>query len=107
MIRAGDAYWIDPGVVKGHELAKRRPYIVVQAEAFGLSTAICVPTSTSRPLTPLRVEVEIAGQLARACPEHVRALSVEERFNAKNYIDNVGPTVLADIRNKLFSLLGA
>jgi mRNA-degrading endonuclease toxin of MazEF toxin-antitoxin module len=104
-VTPGDVFWLDVGPVKGNEITHRRPFIVVQA-AMNLSTVICVPTSTSRAATPFRVEVELEGVATLACAEHARALSIEERLKEQHYIGNVGPVVLAEIRNAFLSLLG-
>lgn len=70
----GEVFWVELARGRGHEQHGRRPVIVVQSVEAGLSTVLCVPTSTSAVLSSWRVEVEIEGTSTTALPEQVRAL---------------------------------
>ena len=69
-LQRGDVYRVSFGQGKGHELNDPHYAIVVQSDAYPLSTVIVVPLSSSARPTPWRVPVEVAGKttyaLARA-----------------------------------------
>ncbi len=52
VIRQGDVFWIDVGAPRGSETGFRRPYVVVQNDAFNASrlstVVVCAITSNRR-----------------------------------------------------------
>ncbi len=69
-------YWFDPGPVKGSEIRKIRPCIVVSPNEMNktLSTVLVVPlTSTVRPW-PFRVTLTILGQKSSAACDQLRVI---------------------------------
>ena len=69
-------YWFNPEPVKGSELRKIRPCIVVSPSEMNkrLSTVLVVPlTSTVRPW-PFRVSMTILGQKSSAACDQIRVI---------------------------------
>jgi mRNA interferase MazF len=70
-------YWFDPEPVKGSELRKVRPCIVVSPNEMNrkLSTILVVPlASTIRPW-PFRVSISVLGQKASAACDQLRVIN--------------------------------
>lgn len=77
-------YWFDPEPVKGSELRKIRPCIVVSPNEMNqrLSTVLVVPlTSAVRPW-PFRVSMTILGQKSSAACDQIRVID-KSRLKAK------------------------
>jgi mRNA interferase MazF len=98
--KQGSIYWFDPEPVKGSELRKIRPCIVVSPDEMNehLRTVIIVPlTSTTQPW-PFRLTVKVLGQKSSAACDQLRAVD-KGRLKAR-----IGALGVAD-RESLFTLL--
>ena len=74
--RQGSIYWFDPEPVKGSEIRKIRPCIVVSPDEMNenLRTVIVVPlTSTIQPW-PFRLTVAVLGQESSAACDQLRVI---------------------------------
>ena len=74
--KQGAIYWFDPEPVKGSEIRKVRPCIVVSPDEMNeyLRTVIVVPlTSTIQPW-PFRLTVNVLGQKSSAACDQLRAV---------------------------------
>ena len=60
-INRGDVYRVTFREARGHELRGSHYAVIVQSEAYLLSTVLVVPLSSSVRPAPWRVPVEIAG----------------------------------------------
>ncbi len=72
--RRGEVWWVDLEPVRGRELAKRRPALVVSPDEMnrGLGTAIVAPiTTTIRPWAT-RYNVKISGKLRSVALDQIR-----------------------------------
>jgi len=98
--KQGSIYWFDPEPVRGSEIRKIHPCIVVSPDEMNenLRTVIVVPlTSTVQPW-PFRLTISILGQKSSAACDQLR---VVDKGRLKARIVSLGT---AD-RESLFSLL--
>lgn len=93
-------YWFDPEPVKGSEIRKVRPCIVVSPDEMNesLRTVIVVPLTSTIQAWPFRLTISILGQKSSAACDQIRAI---DKHRLKAHIGNLKS---AD-RDKLFSLL--
>ena len=95
-------YWFDPEPVKGSELRKVRPCVVVSPNEMNqnLQTVLVVPlTSTVKPW-PFRATITALGQKSSAACDQLRAV---DKSRLRACIGDLGP---AD-RQRLYGLLQA
>lgn len=77
----GDIHRLKAADERGHEQAGPRFAVVIQSDdVMALSTWIVAPTSTSRPESFLRPEIEMGGTTTRVLVEHMRAVDPEVRL---------------------------
>ncbi len=98
--RQGSIYWFDPEPVKGSEIRKIRPCVVVSPDEMNesLRTVIVVPlTSTIQPW-PFRLTVNVLGQKSSVACDQLRSV---DKARLKAQIGSLG---VAD-RESLFTLL--
>ena len=93
-------YWFDPEPVKGSEIRKVRPCIVVSPDEMNehLKTVIIVPMTSTIQAWPFRLTLSIFGQKSSAACDQVRAI---DKTRLKAYVGNLKT---AD-KDKLFSVL--
>jgi mRNA interferase MazF len=93
-------YWFDPEPVKGSEIRKIRPCVVVSPDVMNeyLRTVIVIPlTSTIQPW-PFRLTVNILGQKSSIACDQLRAV---DKSRLKACIGSLGATD----KESLFGLL--
>ena len=81
-------YWFNPEPVKGSELQKIRPCVVVSPNEMNskLSTILVVPlTSTIRPW-PFRVSISVLGQKSSVACDQLRVI---DKARLKGYISKL------------------
>ncbi len=104
-VRRGDVYRVAFGEGRGHELKGPQYAVVVQSDAYPLSTVLVVPLSSSVRPTPWRVPVEVAGTRTYALVEQARAVDVQSGL--REWICNVaGSEELERIDEELAMILG-
>ena len=104
-LRRGDVFRVAFGQGKGHELRDPHYAVVIQSDAYPLSTVLVVPLSSSVPPTAWRVPVDIAGARTYALVEQLRAVDVETRL--RDWICNIsGSEEIAQIDEELAMILG-
>ena len=104
-LQRGDVYRVSFGQGKGHELNDPHYAIVVQSDAYPLSTVIVVPLSSSARPTPWRVPVEVAGKTTYALVEQTRVVDAESRL--REWVCSLaGTDTLAQIDEELAMILG-
>ena len=104
-VRRGDVFRVAFGEVKGHELRGPHYAVVVQSDAYPLSTVLVVPLSSSVLPTSWRVPVEIAGTRTYALVEQTRAVDAETRL--REWVCNIaGTDEMEQIDEELAMILG-
>ena len=104
-INRGDVYRIAFGEARGHELKGPHYAVVVQSDAYPLSTLLVVPLSSSAQPAAWRAPVQIAGQQTYALVEQARAVDVQSRL--REWICNIaGSEEMAQIDEELAAILG-
>lgn len=98
--KQSSVYWFDPEPIKGAELRKVRPCIVVSPNDMNedLNTVLVVPlTSTVKPW-PFRTNVTILGRKSSAACDQLRTI---DKSRLRAYIGDLKSTD----RERLYSLL--
>lgn len=101
MIRRGDIGWAGLGLSRGSAPAKRRPVLVVQADAFNASTIATVVVAALTSNTALARypgNVELAAELSgltRDCVVNVTAIQTLDRDDLDEPVTHL-PTWLMD-----------
>jgi mRNA interferase MazF len=84
MVRRGEVWWVHLDPVRGSEIAKTRPCVVLTADVLNerRRTIVVVPLSTTPQASPpLLVPVQCAGRSVVAVTDQVRAISKERLKN--------------------------
>jgi mRNA interferase MazF len=103
-IRRGDIFRVSFGPAKGHELKDPHYAVVVQSDAYPLSTVLVVPLSSSATPTSWRVPVEIAGKRTYALVEHLTSADAEVRL--REPVGSIaGSDEMAQIEDELAMIL--
>ena len=104
-VRRGDVFRVAFGQTKGHELKEPHYAVVVQSDAYPLSTVLVVPLSSSVQPTPWRVPVKVAGKRTCALVEQTRAVDAETRL--REWVCSIADTdAMAQIDEELAMILG-
>lgn len=99
-------YWADLDPVRGSEIAKPRPVVVVSPDAMNrfLETIVACPlTSQLHPAWRSRIQIQCAGKPAEIAADQIRTLS-KSRLRQK--IDRLRPEYAAQVRALLTELYG-
>jgi mRNA interferase MazF len=107
--RQGELWWTQFDPVRGGEIRKTRPALVVSNNALHrhpLQLVMVVPLTTTRTGSSLHVEVRLqqerAERVGYALPEQIRSVS---RTRLTRRIARVSPAVLEATRNRVALLL--
>ena len=95
---------LDP--IRGSEIAKTRPVVVVSLDVLNrqLHTVVACPLTTKlHPHWRTRIEIVCAGRRAEIAVDQIRALS-KERFGKR--IDALEPTSSAKLRRLITEMYG-
>jgi mRNA interferase MazF len=81
-------FWFDPNPVKGSELSKIRPAIVISPDEMNdfLHTVLVIPLTTTKINWPFRVPVQILGQTTHAACDQIR---VVDKSRLKEHISQL------------------
>ena len=107
VIRQGDLYWVDLGVPFGSEPGFRRPYVVVQSDAFNRSaihTAVVCALTTNLRLAeaPGNVLLDIGeGNLPSPSVVNVSQVATLDRKRLVAHIGRLSPRRLRQIDDGL------
>ena len=99
-------YWVHLDPVRGSEIAKTRPALVVSDEAMNrlLSTVVVCPvTSRLHPRWPSRVHTAIGGREAEIAVDQIRTID-KTRLGAR--IDAIGEAAAAEVRHVITAMYG-
>jgi len=106
-IQRGQVYWVALDPVRGSEMAKTRPCVVLTANEINRRrhTVVIVPlTSTSETVHfPLLINVPSAGVGSKARTEHIRNV---DKSRLGNLIGQVSDADLSDISHGVAKVLG-
>ena len=98
--KQASAYWFEPEPVKGSEMRKVRPCIVISPDEMNqnLQTVIIVPLTSTIQAWPFRVTIHLLGHKSSAACDQLRAVD-KSRLKAR-----IGSLRPAD-KDRLFNLL--
>ena len=103
-VRRGDVFRVPFGPAKGHELKDPHYAVVVQSDAYPLSTVLVVPLSSSARPTSWRVPVEFAGKRTYALVEQLTAVDAETRL--RDWVGTIaGTEEMSEIEGELALIL--
>ena len=105
-ILRGQVYWVELDPVRGSEIAKTRPCVVLSTEEVNdyRRTVIVVPLTTTKtpPVVPLLLATPSMGADSKARIEHIRAV---DKTRLKALIGEIGGKDLAAIEESLRRIL--
>ena len=111
-VKRGDVYYADFGSVEdavGHELAKKRPVLIIQNNLGNKksSTTICLCLSTKCKYgLPYHVrfnDLNIVNRESDICAEQIKTI---DQCRLEQYLGNVGSTVMEQVDKALLISLG-
>lgn len=102
---AGDIVWLHFDPQAGHEQAGHRPALVLSPAGYNRKTGLMVCCPLTRQIKGYPFEVEISGNPpGAALADQVKSLDwVMRRASHKG---TVSPVELAEVRAKIFALIG-
>jgi len=101
-VKRSDVYWCRLEPVKGSEMGKTRPCVIVSLDSLNevLPTVVVCPlTSIQRLKWRTRIQITFEGRRADVCAEQIRVISKDR------LVDRIGKLRLADA-SALHDLLG-
>ena len=103
----GDIIYLDFEPVKGKEVGKYRPALVLSSKEYNFKTKllICCPISTSIRNTPTEVSISGLDKPSVVASSIVQTLSWPER--KVKFVANASDTVVSDVLARLLPLIGA
>lgn len=105
-ILRGQVYWVELDPVRGSEIAKTRPCVVLSTEEVNdcRRTVIVVPLTTTKtpPVAPLLLATPSMGADAKARIEHIRAV---DKIRLKSLLGEIGGDDMAAIEESLRRIL--
>ena len=107
LIQRGQVYWVKLDPVRGSEISKTRPCVVLSADEINRrrNTVVIVPlTSTPEPVHfPLVIDVPSAGIGAKARAEQIRNVDISR---LASLIGSISDSDLIDITRGVAKVLG-
>ena len=105
-VARGQVYWVELDPVRGSEIAKTRPCVVLSTEEVNehRRTVIVVPLTTTKTpaVPPLLLAVPSMGVDSKARIEHIRAV---DKSRLKTVIGDMGDEDLAAVEAALRTIL--
>ena len=99
-------YWVDLDPVRGSEIAKTRPALVVSDDAMNriLSTVVVCPlTSHIHPRWPSRIQTTIAGRDAEIAIDQIRTI---DKARLGDRIESIDEAEAAQVRHVITQMYG-
>ena len=99
-------YWVDLDPVRGSEIAKTRPAVVVSDDAMNrtLSTVVVCPvTSRLHPRWPSRVRATVEGREAEIAVDQIRTI---DKTRLGQRIDAIGEAASVQVRHVITQMYG-
>jgi mRNA interferase MazF len=99
-------YWVDLDPVRGSEIAKTRPALVVSDDAMNriLSTVVVCPiTSRLHPRWPSRIGTRIANREAEIAIDQIRTI---DKDHLRDRIDKIDESVATEVRHVITEMYG-
>jgi mRNA interferase MazF len=99
-------HWVDLDPVRGSEIAKTRPALVVSDDAMNqmLSTVVVCPvTSRLHPRWPSRVRTNIAGREAEIAIDQIRTI---DKARLGERIDAISAAAATEVRHIITEMYG-
>lgn len=100
------AYWVDLDPVRGGEIAKTRPAVVVSDDDMNRTLAtvvVCPITSRLHPRWPSRVRTNLAGREAEIAVDQIRTI---DKTRLGDRIDAIGEAAAAQVRHVITHMYG-
>ena len=99
-------YWVDLDPVRGSEIAKTRPALVVSDEEMNriLSTIVVCPlTSRLHPRWPSRIQTTVAGRDAEIAVDQIKTI---DKTRLGDRIDAIDKAQAAQVRHVITQMYG-
>ena len=101
-----DIHWINLDPVRGSELRKTRPAVIVSLDVLNCvleTVVICPITSSLHPTWKTRIQVKVAGKASEIAVDQIRAVS-KTRIGKR--IGSLLPREVDDLRRLLSEMYG-
>lgn len=100
-------YWVCLDPVRGSEIAKTRPAVVISDEGMNRSletVVVCPITFRIHSRWPSRVQVRVAKKDAEVAVDQIRTV---DKSRLTEYIDSIKPEKAEEIRHVITQMYGA
>ena len=103
---AGDIVWLNFTPHAGHEQAGRRPALVLSPRAYNKKTnlMVCCPMTTQIKNYPFEVQIASTRPASVVLADQIKSLDWRVRRATRK--GAASPDELADVRTKIFALIG-
>ena len=106
-ILRGQVHWVTLDPVRGSEMAKRRPCVVLSVQEINAHrrTVVVLPLTTTETPTvfPLLIATPSVSASSKVRTEHIRAI---DKSRLSGYITDMGDDDLVEIERALCKVLG-
>jgi mRNA interferase MazF len=104
--RRGDIFWVKLDPVRGTEIRKTRPAVIISNDScnkYGTRVVVLPVTSNVESLYPGEAKIEIRGRPARVLGDQIRSID-KSRLGSK--IEALSPAELAAVEEAVLITLG-
>ncbi len=105
--RRGDVWWVQLDPVRGSEIRKTRPCVVITTDTVNARrrTVVVVPLSSSpTAVPPLLIEINVEGRNGVAVIDQIRAVSKERLRNRIGVVSDAELTAIEDALREVLEL---
>jgi mRNA interferase MazF len=106
MVERYGIYWVTLDPVKGSEIAKTRPAVIVSDDGMNriLGTVVVCPlTSRLHPHWPFRVQTKANRQTGEIAVDQIRTIDISRLVEK---IDQLDPVVAEEVRHDITQMYG-
>ncbi len=104
--RRGDIFWVSLDPVRGTEIRKTRPAVIVSNDScnkYGTRVVVLPATSNVESLYPGEAMIEIQGRSARVLGDQIRSL---DKSRLRSKIGTLSPKELSVVEDAILITLG-
>lgn len=97
-------YWVNLDPIKGHEIAKKRPCVVVSPDQLNkhLQTVIVAPLTSTLKEYPWRVKCKVAGKMGTIATDQLRTVDKERLEGLIDRLDSNESSALLEVLRQMF-----
>lgn len=104
ILRQFEIFWIDLNPIKGAEISKKRPCVIISPNELNyLQTRLVAPITSKGFDAPFRVNFELEGKKSRILCDQIRCVSIDRFLNKICDLESNKQEALKNILLEMFA----